>query len=119
MATYIVTDQNIQEILEKNSIVILDFWADWCGPCKVFAPIFENVSNKNPDVFFGKVNSESENLLCQDFDIRSIPTLAILKDRELIFFESGVIPEYALNAIVEKTRTIDPNSLDKLNEDDD
>jgi len=118
MATFIVTDKNIQEILEKYPIVILDFWADWCGPCKVFSPIFERVSDKFPDLFFGKINTETQQLLCQDFEIRSIPTLAILKERELIFFESGSIPEYALTSIVEKAKTIDLNSLDSDNNED-
>lgn len=111
MNSKIVTDKNIEEILLNNQIIFLDFWASWCEPCKVFGPIFERVSAKHPDLFFGKVNSETELALSSDFQIKSIPTLVILKEGTIIFSESGVIPEYALNNIVAEARRIDVANL--------
>lgn len=112
MSTKIVTAQNIDEILDKYPIVILDFWASWCEPCKVFGPVFEAVSNKNLDIFFGKVNTESELELGEDFQIRSIPTLVILKDRTIILDQPGSIPEYLLTKIVNEARAIDVSKLE-------
>ena len=113
MSVKVVTEQNIEEILGKNQIIFLDFWASWCEPCKVFAPIYERVAEAHPDIFFGKVNTEVEQLLIGDFNIRSIPTLVILKEGTIIFSESGVIPEYVMNNIVEQTRKIDLSTLAK------
>ncbi len=112
MGSKIVTAQNIEEILEKNEIVILDFWASWCEPCKSFGPIFDSVAKKNPDVFFGKVNTETELELGEDFQIRSIPTLVILKDRTIILDQPGSIPEYLLTKIVGEARAIDVSKLE-------
>lgn len=113
MSVKFVTDQNIELVLEQNKIIFLDFWASWCEPCKVFSPIYERVAEKHSDLFFGKVNSETELLLSQDFQIKSIPTLVILKEGTIIFSESGVIPEYVLNNIVDQVRKIDIASLEK------
>ena len=113
MTVKIVTEKNIEEVLEKNQIIFLDFWASWCEPCKVFAPIYERVSKTHPDLFFGKVNTEVEHLLGSDFNIRSIPTLVILKEGTIIFSESGVIPEYVMNNIVAESRKIDVSALEK------
>lgn len=116
MSSKIVTAQNIEEVLEKNNIVILDFWASWCEPCKVFSPIFESVAKKNPDIFFGKVNTEVEQILSEDFEIRSIPTLVILKERTIILEQSGSIPEYILSKIVNEARAIDVSKLESAQE---
>ena len=113
MSVKIVTEKNIEEVLEKNQIIFLDFWASWCEPCKVFAPIYDRVSNSHTDIFFGNVNTEIEHLLGQDFQIKSIPTLVILKQGTIIYSESGVIPEYALNNIVIKAREIDVSTLEE------
>lgn len=112
MSSKVVTVQNIDEILEKNEIVILDFWASWCEPCKIFGPIFESVAKKNPDIFFGKVNTEVELELGTDFQIRSIPTLVILKERTIILDQAGSIPEYLLAKIVNEARAIDVSKLE-------
>ena len=112
MGSKIVTVNNIEEVLEKNEIVILDFWASWCEPCKSFGPIFDNVAKKNPDLFFGKVNSEIEQQLAEDFAVRSIPTLVILKDRTIILDQAGSIPEYLLAKIVNEARAIDVSKLE-------
>lgn len=112
MSSKIVTDQNISEVLEKHQIIVLDFWASWCEPCKVFGPIFESVAQKNTDIFFGKVNTETEHLLAQDFQVRSIPTLVILKEKTIIFEQAGMIPEYMLTKIVNEAKTIDVSALE-------
>lgn len=111
MSVKIVTDKNMQEVLEKNQIIFLDFWASWCEPCKIFGPIYDRVSAKNPDLFFGKVNTETEQLLSADFQIKSIPTLVILKEGTIIYSESGAIPEYVLSNIVAESRIIDVAKL--------
>ena len=113
MSVKIVTEKNIQEVLDKNKIIFLDFWASWCEPCKVFAPIYDRVARTHTDIFFGKVNTETEHLLGNDFQIKSIPTLIILKEGTIIFSESGVIPEYALNNIVANARQVDIALLEK------
>lgn len=115
MGSKIVTAANIDEILDKHQIVVLDFWASWCEPCKVFGPIFDSVARKNPDIFFGKINTETELLLSEDFQVRSIPTLVILKDREIILDQSGSLPEYMLTKIIAEAREIDVSKLESEN----
>ena len=118
MNTKIITENNIEEAMEKNKIIFLDFWASWCEPCKIFSPIYERVAKSHPDIFFGKVNSETEHILSVDFQIKSIPTLVILKEGTIIYSESGVIPEYALNNIVETARKIDVSTMIKVDSED-
>ena len=113
MSSKIVTAQNIDEILDKHQIVILDFWASWCEPCKIFGPIFDSVAKKNPDIFFGKVNTEVELDLGEDFQIRSIPTLVILKERTIVLDQAGSIPEYLLTKIVNEARALDVSKLEQ------
>lgn len=112
MGSKIVTAHNIDKILDEHNLVVLDFWASWCEPCKVFGPIFESVAQKNPDIFFGKVNTEVELELGEDFQVRSIPTLVILKERTIIFDQAGSIPEYMLSKIVNEARTVDISKLE-------
>lgn len=116
MSAKIVTVKNIEEILEKHEIVFLDFWASWCEPCKVFGPIFESVAKKNPDVFFGKVNTETEHDLSNDFAVRSIPTLVVMKNRTIIYSEAGMKPEYMLQKMVEDVKKINVDELETEDE---
>jgi thioredoxin len=106
-----ITEKNISEVLEKFDLVILDFYTDWCGPCKSFAPIFHKVSTLYPQVCFGTVNSEKELLLSEDFSIRSIPTIVVLKEQTIIFERSGAMFEHSLVALVEEALKVDVSKL--------
>ncbi|MBF0300471.1 MAG: thioredoxin [Oligoflexia bacterium] len=97
-----VTEKNFNDVVEKNEIVILDFWADWCGPCKMFAPVFEETAEENPDVVFGKVNTETEEDLSAAFNIRSIPTLMAYRDGILLFNQAGAVQKHDLVGLIEQ-----------------
>ena len=90
-----VTMENFERTVDSNEIVVLDFWAEWCGPYKQFGPVFDAVAEKHADIFFGKVNTESAQELAQAFQIRSIPTLMIFKKAELVFEQAGSLPPAA------------------------
>ncbi len=107
MATVNLTNDNFKDIVDKSDIVLVDFWAEWCGPCKMFAPIFEEVSEKHPDIVFGKVNTEQEQQLGAMFQIRSIPTLMIFREQIVIFAQPGMLPASALEEIIGKARELD------------
>ena len=113
MATVEVTKDNFEETIKNNDIVMVDFWAPWCGPCKSFAPIYESVSEKHDDVVFAKVNTEDEQELAASFQIRSIPTLMILREQVVIFSQAGMLPENALEEIIGKTRELDMDMVRK------
>lgn len=106
MAVMEMTGTNVKETIETNEMVFIDFWAPWCGPCKNFAPVFESIAAKHPDLKFAKVNTEDEAELAGQFGIMSIPTLGIFKDKELIFLQPGALPEDVLEEIVQKVREI-------------
>jgi len=111
MATVDLTKETFQDTVNNNDIIFVDFWAPWCGPCKSFAPIYENVSEKHDDVVFAKINTEDEQELAASFQIRSIPTLMILREQIVIFSQAGMLPESALEDIIAKTRELD---MDKV-----
>ena len=106
-----VTDVNFKEIVEKDGIVLVDWWAPWCGPCRSFGPIYEKVAGRHPDVTFAKVNTEEQQALAGSFQIMSIPTLMILRDKILLFSQPGALPEAALEELVQKARELD---MDKV-----
>ncbi len=107
MATVEITKDTFEDTIANNDIVMIDFWAPWCGPCKSFAPIYETVSEKHDDVVFAKVNTEDEQELAASFQIRSIPTLMIMREKIVIFSQAGMLPEKALEEIIGKTRELD------------
>ena len=113
MATVEMTTENINDIISNNDIVIIDFWAEWCGPCKQFAPIFEKVSNEYPDIVFAKVNTEEQRELAGYFQIQSIPTTIIFREGIGIFQQPGLLPEEALKDIIEQVKALD---MDKVRE---
>jgi thioredoxin 1 len=102
-----VTGTNFKQVVERDGIVLLDWWAPWCGPCRVFGPTFEKVAGKNPDITFGKVNTEDQPDLAGAFDIRSIPTLMILRDKVLLFSQPGALPEAGLEDLIRQVRALD------------
>ena len=111
MASVEVTGKNFEKLINENGIVLLDFWASWCGPCKMFGPIFETSSEKHKDIVFGKVNTEEEQELAGAFGIRSIPTLMIFRDKILLFQQAGALPESALEEVIGKVRDLDMNMV--------
>ena len=110
MSTVEITQENFKETVGKG-IVVLDWWAEWCGPCRAFAPIFEKVAGKNPDVVFGKVNTEEQQALAAQFGIRSIPTLMVFRDNVLLLAQPGMLPEAALKEVVQKVRDLDMDEV--------
>jgi len=113
MATVALSEANFNETIENNSIVIIDFWAPWCGPCKQFGPIYEKVSEEYPDIVFGKVNTEDEQALAGHFQIRSIPTTIILKENIAVFQQPGVVPEEGLKDIIRQVQELDMDMVRK------
>ena len=102
-----VTAGNFKQIVERDGIVLLDFWAGWCGPCRAFAPTFEKAAAAHPDLVFGKVDTEAQQELAGSFQIRSIPTLMILRDQVLLFSQPGALPEAALADLIRQVRALD------------
>ncbi|SBT54397.1 thioredoxin [Micromonospora narathiwatensis] len=111
MATVELTTANFEEVTERDGIVLLDFWADWCGPCKRFAPVYERSSEKHPDIVFGKVDTEAQQELGAKFNIRSIPTVMAIKDGVIVFAQPGALPESALENLIEQVEKLDMDEV--------
>jgi thioredoxin len=111
MAAVSLTKDGFQAAVEKDGILLVDWWAAWCGPCRAFGPVFERVSEKYPDAVFAKVDTEAEQELAGAFEIRSIPTLMIFRDRVLLYAEAGALPEQALDDIVAKVKALDMDEV--------
>lgn len=107
MATENVTAADFNDLISNNEIVIIDFWAPWCGPCRSFAPTYEKVSEKHTDIIFAKVNTEEEEELSSHFQIRSIPTLMIFREQVVLFAQPGMLSEGQLEEIIGKVREVD------------
>ena len=111
MPTIHVTKDNFQEVITKNDMVILDFWASWCGPCKSFAPTFEAASDKYPDVVFGKVNTEEEQELAGHFQIRSIPNVMLFREQVVLFSQPGAMPAAGIDSVIEQAKALDMEKI--------
>ncbi len=111
MATMELTKENFREVIENNDIVVIDFWASWCGPCKAFAPIFEAASEKHEDVVFGKVNTEEERELAGAYRIQSIPTVMLLRQQILLYSQPGMLSAAQLEDLLKQAKELD---MDKV-----
>ena len=107
MATVDLTKDNFEQTVTDNQIVIVDFWAPWCGPCKGFAPVFEKASEVHTDVVFAKVNSDEQQELAGAFNIRSIPTLMVFREKVVLFQQAGALPGQALDEVLTQAKALD------------
>jgi len=107
MATVELTKGNFEDVLTKNDMVIVDFWAEWCGPCKGFGPVFEAASEKYPDIVFGKVNADEQQALAGSFSIRSIPFVMLFREKVALFAQAGALPAEGLESVIRQARALD------------
>ena len=114
MAVIELSNDNFEDTINNNAIVLIDFWASWCGPCQSFGPIFEAAADNNTDMAFAKVNTEEQMELAAHFQVRSIPMLAIFKEQVMVFAQPGALPASALDQLIEQVRALD---MDKVRAD--
>ena len=111
MATIAVTSETLESLINENDLVLLDFWAEWCGPCRTFGPIFETVSEEFPNGVFGKIDTEDQQALAASFNIQSIPTLMIIREQVVIFSQAGALPEASLRDLVNQALSLDMEAI--------
>ena len=111
MATINLTEDNFNETIDNNGIVLVDFWAPWCAPCRAFGPVFEKTSEKHEDVVFGKINTEEQQALAAAFNVRSIPTLMVFRDKVLVFAQPGMLPGNVLDELIGKVKDLDMDDV--------
>ena len=107
MAVVELTKENFEQVVTSNPMVVVDYWAPWCGPCRGFAPVFEAVAEANPDIVFAKVNTDDEQEIAQHFQIRSIPTLMVFKEQVIVFSQAGALPKGPFEQVVAKAKELD------------
>ncbi len=113
MATVNVTKEDFEDLINNNDFVIIDFWAPWCGPCKSFGPVYEKLSEKYTDIVFAKVNTEEQQELAGSFNIRSIPTLMIMRDQIILYSEAGALPESQFEQLINQAQSLDMDQVRK------
>lgn len=112
-----LTQENFDEHVKDNTIVLLDFWAEWCSPCLAFAETYQSVADEYPDIVFGKINTEEQPELAADFNVRSIPLIMVMKEQVVVFSESGTMPASSLKDLIEQAKALDMTEIKKKIED--